>query len=72
MKSQALHMPKRFRIISDVVDEESRTITCAKFVNKNMPFAVSKLYINKYFDKLAHNEVSIVIIHISIIFFIFT
>jgi len=68
LKSQAFHMPKRFRTffnglttaISDIHDEEPRTIACAKYVHKNMEFAVFKLYIKKYFDKLARNEVCII------------
>jgi hypothetical protein len=61
-------MPKRFRTILDKLNkavfgsnkEQSRTVTCANYVNMNMGFAVSKLYINKYYDKLARVEVWII------------
>jgi len=39
---------------------EPRRIGCARYVNKNMEFAVSKLYIDKYYDKLARDEVCII------------
>ncbi len=62
------NMPKRFRTILDKLNkavfgsnkEQSRTVTCANYVNMNMGFAVSKLYINKYYDKLARVEVWII------------
>jgi hypothetical protein len=61
-------MPKRYRIADSqrkttatgTLNEELRTIACAKYVNENMKFAVSKLYIKKYFDKLARAEVWII------------
>jgi predicted metalloendopeptidase len=37
--------------------ESSRSIICAKFVNENMGMVVSKLYLEKYFDRTARNEV---------------
>ena len=65
MMNQVKYMPKRFRAIKQTFDrvfqgistEPSRAITCATYVNRNMGFAVSKLYINKYFDKNARNQV---------------
>ena len=39
---------------------EPRTIGCAKYVTENMDFAVSKLYIDQYFDKHARREVCII------------
>jgi hypothetical protein len=68
-----LDMPKRFRIILDqlkkavfgITKEQSRTSLCAAYVNTNMEFAVSKLYIDKYTDKLARTEVFKVIVNIS-------
>ncbi|CAF1544153.1 unnamed protein product, partial [Rotaria sordida] len=36
--------------------EQSRKIICGNFVNGNMGFAVSKLYIKKYFDDNARNQ----------------
>jgi hypothetical protein len=67
-KSQDFHIPKRIRTLSnilnknaaDILEKESRAITCAKYVNRNMEFAVSKLYIKNYFDKIARNEVCII------------
>ena len=61
-------MPKRFRDIKQQFDRvsrgisagTSRAITCASYVNGNMGFAVSKLYINQYFDKNARKEVSVI------------
>ena len=72
------HMPKQFRDIFFkfkaatlyVKTEQLRAIICAEFVNKNMGYAVSKLYTDKYFDKVAQNKVFIIIIDIKIICFI--
>ena len=64
--SQTFHMSKRIRrifkdpkatTILGIPEEEPRSIGCAKYVNKNMPYAVSKLYIDKYYDKLARQQV---------------
>ncbi|CAF4912373.1 unnamed protein product, partial [Rotaria sp. Silwood1] len=63
--SQIDNMPNRFRsikqefnkIFREITTERPRTITCATYVNNNMGFAVSKLYINKYIDKDARNQV---------------
>ncbi|CAF1317966.1 unnamed protein product [Rotaria sordida] len=57
-------MPKSIRNIKEQFDlifqatstEELRTIKCAVYVNKNMGFVVSKLYIKNYFDENAHNQ----------------
>jgi predicted metalloendopeptidase len=65
MMSQIDNMPQRFRTIKqqfnkifrEITTERSRTITCATYVNENMGFAVSKLYVNKYIDKDARNQV---------------
>jgi hypothetical protein len=65
------HLPKRFRTASEnqegttsgIISPESRRIGCARYVNKNMEFAVSKLYIDKYYDKLGCNEVCIIELH---------
>ncbi|CAF3639908.1 unnamed protein product [Rotaria sp. Silwood1] len=59
-------MPKRFQIIKQnflkvltgANSQQSRTIECANFVNTYMAFAVAKLYIQKYFDENARNQVS--------------
>ena len=58
-------MPKRFRIHKEEFDrvfqgidkQPSRAITCAIYVNDNMGFALSKLYIEKYFDNNSLNQV---------------
>ncbi|CAF3718768.1 unnamed protein product [Adineta steineri] len=44
------------RVIGGTTAEPPRTITCGNFVNGNMGFAVSKLYIKKYFDETARSE----------------
>ncbi|CAF1200289.1 unnamed protein product [Rotaria sordida] len=62
--SQSEYMPKSIRnikeqfdlIFQDTSTEELRTIKCAVYVNKNMGFVVSKLYIKNYFDENAHNQ----------------
>ncbi|CAF4151500.1 unnamed protein product, partial [Rotaria sordida] len=62
--SQLEYMPKSIRnikeqfdrIFQDTSTEELRTIKCAVYVNKNMGFVVSKLYIKNYFDENAHNQ----------------
>ncbi|CAF3681611.1 unnamed protein product [Adineta steineri] len=64
MMNRAWHMPKRFRNIlkqfQDVVygtsTAESRTITCANYVNTMMGLTVSKLYIDEHFYKDARKE----------------
>ncbi|CAF1017329.1 unnamed protein product [Rotaria sp. Silwood1] len=58
------NMPKRFRSIKEnfqhvfrgTTAEQSRKIICGNYVNGNMGFAVSKLYIKKYFDDNARNQ----------------
>ncbi|UJR32874.1 hypothetical protein I4U23_020335 [Adineta vaga] len=55
------NLPKRFRSIKETFDhvfrgtttERARTVICGNYVNGNMGFAVSKLYIKKYFDEHA-------------------
>lgn len=59
------YMPKRFRILKEkfnkifagVEKEKPRKIKCAQQVNKYMGFAISKLYINKYFDQYSKEKV---------------
>ncbi len=66
MMSQIDNMPQRFRTIKqqfnkifrEITTERPRIITCATYVNENMGFAVSKLYVNKYTDKEARSQVS--------------
>ena len=67
MMSRAANMPQSIRILRDRFDrvfrgtsaEQPRTILCGNFVNNNMGFAVSKLYIKQYFDENARNQVSV-------------
>ncbi|CAF0947563.1 unnamed protein product [Adineta steineri] len=59
MMSRALNMPERFRnivqqynsVFYGTTGSQRRPIICANYVNKMMGLAVSKIYINKYFDK---------------------
>ncbi|CAF4830699.1 unnamed protein product [Rotaria sp. Silwood1] len=61
---QADNMPRSIRSIKEQFDrvfdgtnaERPRTIKCGAYVNDNMGFVVSKLYIKKYFDENARNE----------------
>ncbi|CAF3637496.1 unnamed protein product [Rotaria sordida] len=58
------NMPQQFRIFRDRFErvlrgtsaESPRTILCGGYVNNNMGFAVSKLYIKRYFDANARNQ----------------
>lgn len=60
------HMPKRFRNIKQEFDrifrgikvEKARRIKCAQYVNEYMGLAVSKLYIDRYFDQNSQKEVT--------------
>ncbi|CAF1457934.1 unnamed protein product, partial [Adineta steineri] len=57
-------LPKRFRSIKENLNrvlrgttvERARIVICRNYVNSNMGFAVSKLYIKKYFDNNARNQ----------------
>ena len=59
--SQAFHMPAKIRTIFqktiDTSNSEPRSIACAKYANRNMPYAVAKLYIDQYYDPSARQEV---------------
>lgn len=63
--SRAAHMPKRYRSIREQFErvfrgtnaERPRSISCGAYVNNHMGFAVAKLYIKKYFDENARNQV---------------
>jgi membrane metallo-endopeptidase-like protein 1 len=67
MLHQVDNMPKRFRVLKKKIDrisrgitaERLRTVICGKYVNDNMGFAVSKLYIKKYFDE--HVRIQVII-----------
>jgi membrane metallo-endopeptidase-like protein 1 len=64
MMNRAGSMPKRIQNIREQFDrifkgntvESTRGKICANYVNKNMAFAVSKLYIKKYFNDNARNQ----------------
>ncbi|CAF2512910.1 unnamed protein product [Rotaria sp. Silwood2] len=61
------NMPQQYRIFRDRFErvlrgtsaESPRTILCGAYVNSNMGFAVSKLYLKRYFDANARNQVRI-------------
>jgi membrane metallo-endopeptidase-like protein 1 len=65
MMNQVDLMSERFRSIKEKFDrvfqginkQPSRAIKCGIYVNDNMGFALSKLYIEMYFDKNALNQV---------------
>ncbi|CAF2564816.1 unnamed protein product [Rotaria sp. Silwood2] len=69
---QAENMPTYIRNIKEQFDrvfhgtnaEQLRTIKCGDYVNDNMGFVVSKLYIKNYFDENARNESLEMIEHI--------
>ena len=62
-------MPKRYRLTREPFDqvlrgtsaERPRSITCGNFVNINMGFAVSKVYIQRYYDENARIQVNILL-----------
>ncbi|CAF3611902.1 unnamed protein product [Rotaria sp. Silwood1] len=64
MMSQSEYMPRYIRNIKERFDrvfqgtnaEKPRTIKCGVYVNTNMGFVVSKLYIKNYFDEHARNQ----------------
>lgn len=64
MMNRASSMPKKFRSTREQFDrvfkgtsaEPTRTTTCSNYVNDNMGFAVSRLYIKNFFDDNARNQ----------------
>ena len=64
MMNRASTLPKRIRETREQFDrvfkgtsaEPTRATTCANYVNDNMGFAVSRLYIKNYFDENARNQ----------------
>jgi predicted metalloendopeptidase len=64
MMNRASTMPKRIRNTREQFDrvfkgtsaEPPRATSCANYVNDNMGFAVSRLYIKQYFDDNARNQ----------------
>ncbi len=65
MMGRVANMPRRYRLIREPFDqafrgttaERPRSVTCGNFVNGNMGFALSKVYIQRYFDENARNQV---------------
>ena len=65
MMNRAANMPKRYRALREQFErvlrgttaERPRSASCSSYVNSNMGFAVSKLYIEKHFDEDAKNQV---------------
>lgn len=59
------NLPRKYRLLRETFDqvfrgtlaERSRTTICANMVNVNMGFAVSKVYLQQYFDENARAEV---------------
>ncbi|CAF4114520.1 unnamed protein product, partial [Adineta steineri] len=64
MMNRVSNMPKRYRATREPFDrefrgtssEKPRSLTCGNYVNTNMGFAVSKVYITRYFDENAKAE----------------
>ncbi|CAF1624746.1 unnamed protein product [Rotaria sp. Silwood1] len=62
--SRISDMPKRYRALKDPFDEayrgtfaqRPRSITCGSYINSNMGFALSKIYIKQYFDESAKQQ----------------
>jgi predicted metalloendopeptidase len=61
----AKYMPQQLRTIQETFDEafqgispDELTVTCADYVNDLMGFAVSKLYVDEYFDPDSRNQVT--------------
>lgn len=63
--SRTADMPQNIRLIRQRFDrvfrgtnaERPRSIECGSVVNSVMGFAVSKLYIKRFFDEIARNQV---------------
>ncbi|CAF1253776.1 unnamed protein product [Adineta steineri] len=65
MKDLNHKLPKQFQNIKENLNravgvtttERARAVNCGRFVNEHMGFAVSKIYIKKYFDDNIRNQV---------------
>ena len=63
------YMPKRFQMIKQNLNDlmlgtsgkQSRSIECSTSVNNVMGFAISRLYIEKYFSEQTRNQVEYII-----------
>jgi predicted metalloendopeptidase len=77
--NRVTNMPKRYRLIREPFDqtlrgttaERPRSIICGSFVNGNMGFAVSKVYIKQYFDENAKNQVMNLFVYLNLFVFLF-
>ena len=66
MMNRVMSLSRRIRTTREQFDrafkgtsaDATRAATCSSYVNENMGFAVSKLYIRDYFDDTARNQVS--------------
>jgi predicted metalloendopeptidase len=75
--NRVTNMPKRYRSTREPFDqtfrgttaERPRSIICGGFVNGNMGFAVSKVYIKQYFDENARNQVFNFFVNSKLIFY---
>ena len=76
--SQVYHIFKQLHIHikstttnqSSALNDEQKGMGCARYVNKNMPYAVSKLYVDKYYNPHVQKEVfSIVAFHLLTIYY---
>jgi predicted metalloendopeptidase len=64
MMNRASNLPRRFRQTREQFDrvfkgnsaEPTRATSCAKYINDNMGFAVTRLYVENYFDDNARNQ----------------
>lgn len=74
MMNRASSMPRKVRTTREQFDrvfkgttaEPTRSTTCSNYVNDNMGFAVSRLYVQKYFDDNARNQSRDIIANIRI------
>ena len=74
MMNRASSMPRKVRSTREQFDrvfkgttaEPTRSTTCSNYVNDNMGFAVSRLYVQKYFDDNARNQSRDIIANIRV------
>lgn len=74
MMNRASSMPRKVRSTREQFDrvfkgttaEPTRSTTCSNYVNDNMGFAVSRLYVQKYFDDNARNQSKDIIANIRV------
>ena len=64
MMNRASNLPRRMRETREQFDrvfkgnsaEATRATSCAKYINDNMGFAVTRIYVENYFDDNARNQ----------------